>query len=58
MIGGTKVLAYLTERILQFSILKQLDTPSTLYAGGIRVGKPREAFLSYQRPRRGLGPRR
>lgn len=45
------MLAYLTERILYFSILKHLDNPVLPYTG-IRTSKPREG-LGDQLVRRG-----
>jgi hypothetical protein len=47
------MLAYLTERILQFSILKQLTNSTTLCVGGVRVSNLHEP-LRYHYERRGL----
>ncbi len=47
------VLIKITERIVQFSILKHLDNPAALYTGGVKVSDPREG-LRNQRVRRGL----
>ncbi len=48
-----KILGYLTERILQFSILKHLENPAVLYTDGVRRSNPREPSR-YQRARRSL----